>query len=303
MQFRHTMGMSHIKLPQQGIGVIVLAPEASDRLCCYCGGPTYILETRKRYLKTLDGTQQALIPVVGCRDESCPGYKKRQTTPEEMPLAPPYWTIDWKLFAWMGHRRFARHWSVPQIRAELLDTHGVWISDDAIEDYTAKYEAVVAARESDMATLIEAYRDMDYIDLTIDGLQPEKGHETLYTVRELVLKRVWFATPLLSSAASGFFRGPKGHERRINGHSHAGTRIVQRGPTLILTLDAHLRHPGPFSADELAPWRNASPPEVQRDCRHRARIMRQARSSKRRQSLLQKLEARFIAVSSRLFAT
>jgi hypothetical protein len=206
MQFRHTMGMSHIKLPQQGIGVIVLAPEASDRLCCYCGGPTYILETRKRYLKTLDGTQQALIPVVGCRDESCPGYKKRQTTPEEMPLAPPYWTIDWKLFAWMGHRRFARHWSVPQIRAELLDTHGVWISDDAIEDYTAKYEAVVAARESDMATLIEAYRDMDYIDLTIDGLQPEKGHETLYTVRELVLKRVWFATPLLSSAASEVHR-------------------------------------------------------------------------------------------------
>jgi hypothetical protein len=65
---------------------------------------------------------------------------------------------------------------------------------------------VVAARESDMATLIEAYRDMDYIDLTIDGLQPEKGHETLYTVRELVLKRVWFATPLLSSAASEVHR-------------------------------------------------------------------------------------------------
>jgi len=100
-----------------------------------------------------------------------------------------------------------------------------------------------------------------------------------------------------------FFRGPKGHERRINGHSHAGTRIVQRGPTLILTLDAHLRHPGPFSADELAPWRDASPPEVQRDCRHRARIMRQARSSKQRQSLLQKLEARFFAVASQLFAT
>jgi hypothetical protein len=38
--------------------------------------------------------------------------------------------------------------------------------------------------------------------LTIDGLQPEKGHETLYVVRELRLKRVWFATPLLSSSAT-----------------------------------------------------------------------------------------------------
>ena len=36
--------------------------------------------------------------------------------------------------------------------------------------------------------------------LTIDGLQPEKGHETLYVVRELMRKRVWCAEPWLSSA-------------------------------------------------------------------------------------------------------
>ena len=36
----------------------------------------------------------------------------------------------------------------------------------------------------------------------VDGLQPEKGHETLYVVRELTLKRVWFAEALVSSSAS-----------------------------------------------------------------------------------------------------
>src|SRR5262249_25233525 len=30
-------------------------------------------------------------------------------------------------------------------------------------------------------------------------LQPEKGHETLYVVRELIAKRIWFAEPLLSA--------------------------------------------------------------------------------------------------------
>jgi hypothetical protein len=35
--------------------------------------------------------------------------------------------------------------------------------------------------------------------LTIDGLQPEKGHETLYAVRELTQKRVWFAEALMSA--------------------------------------------------------------------------------------------------------
>jgi hypothetical protein len=38
--------------------------------------------------------------------------------------------------------------------------------------------------------------------LSIDGLQPEKGHETLYVVRELRRKRVWFAESLLSSSAA-----------------------------------------------------------------------------------------------------
>jgi len=36
--------------------------------------------------------------------------------------------------------------------------------------------------------------------LSIDGLQPEKGHETLYVVRELRCKRVWFAESLISSS-------------------------------------------------------------------------------------------------------
>ena len=38
--------------------------------------------------------------------------------------------------------------------------------------------------------------------LSIDGLQPEKGHETLYVVRELTRKRIWFGTALVSSSAA-----------------------------------------------------------------------------------------------------
>jgi hypothetical protein len=59
---------------------------------------------------------------------------------------------------------------------------------------------MLAARQQDPAQLAEAYRDIPSLVLTSDGLQPEKGHETLYVVRELMRKRVWFAEPLLSSA-------------------------------------------------------------------------------------------------------
>jgi hypothetical protein len=59
---------------------------------------------------------------------------------------------------------------------------------------------MVAARHQDAAQLAQAYQRIDRLVLTIDGLQPEKGHETLYVVRELRGKRIWFAEALLSSS-------------------------------------------------------------------------------------------------------
>jgi hypothetical protein len=89
------------------------------------------------------------------------------------------------------------------------------------------------------------------------------------------------------------FRLPKGHERRIHGHAHAGVRIVQRGPSLMLVLDAHRRHPEPFQADDLEPWRTAEVPVSQLECQRRRGIMRRARSPKKRPLLLAELERRY----------
>jgi len=89
------------------------------------------------------------------------------------------------------------------------------------------------------------------------------------------------------------FRLPKAHERHIHGHAHAGIRIVQRGPSLLLVLDAHVRHPDPFAPEDLAPWRNARASSSQLDCQRRRRIMRRARSSKNRPFLLADLERRY----------
>jgi len=83
---------------------------------------------------------------------------------------------------------------------ELHDTHRIQLSDDAIETYIGRYQTMLTARQHDPEQLAAAYRDIGSLVLTIDGLQPEKGHETLYVVRELMRKRVWFAEPLLSSA-------------------------------------------------------------------------------------------------------
>jgi hypothetical protein len=90
-----------------------------------------------------------------------------------------------------------------------------------------------------------------------------------------------------------WFRLPKSHERRVHGHRHAGVRIVQDGPTLLLALDAHVAHPGLFTAEELMPYRTARIPACQREALKRRKIMRKARSKKKRPILLAELERRY----------
>jgi hypothetical protein len=90
-----------------------------------------------------------------------------------------------------------------------------------------------------------------------------------------------------------WFRLPKGHERRIHGHRHAGIRIVLEGPTLVHALDAHAAHAGPFTSDDLLPYREAREPPCQAQALNRRKIMRKARSKKKRPLLLADLERRY----------
>jgi hypothetical protein len=90
-----------------------------------------------------------------------------------------------------------------------------------------------------------------------------------------------------------WFRLPKSHERRIHGHRHAGVRIVQEGPTLVHALDAHASHPEPFTVDDLLAYRRAQAPASQTEAVNRRKIMRKARSRKKRPVLLAELERRY----------
>ena len=119
----------------------------------------------------------------------------------EPTIALPGWGIAWDVFCWIGHRRFSRHWSIPQIRGELHDSFAIDLTEPGISNYIHRYQAMLAARQQDPEALRRLDHGADPLILSIDGLQPEKGHETLYVVRELTGKRVWFAEALLSATA------------------------------------------------------------------------------------------------------
>ena len=92
------------------------------------------------------------------------------------------------------------------------------------------------------------------------------------------------------------FRLPKGHARHVHGRAHAGVALVQRGATLVPTLDAHAAHDAPFTHDDLRPFLGAPEPTTQRTVRRRAEVMRKARSERQRPSLLKQLQERYMAM-------
>ncbi len=156
---------------------------------------------RSRNIHMLEGPVRLIVKLLQCRNEEC-DTARTFAPEEEAEYAMPRWGIGWDVFCWMGQRRFSRHWSVRQIHHELADSYDIPLSDDAIEDHLASYQNMVAARHQDLGEMELAYRDMSKVVLTIDGLQPEKGHETLYVVREATRNRVWFAEPLLSGTTA-----------------------------------------------------------------------------------------------------
>jgi hypothetical protein len=159
----------------------------------------YICDHRYRRFHTLDGPVQLICKLNHCPDPACLGHAKTKSPELEITLSLPQMAIAWDVFCWIGHRRFSRHMAVSLIRSELLDDYQIKLSDDAIEQYIRRYQAMLAARQQDAESLRQHYDSATEIILCIDGLQPEKGHEALYVVRELTRKRVWFAEPLLSA--------------------------------------------------------------------------------------------------------
>jgi hypothetical protein len=91
-----------------------------------------------------------------------------------------------------------------------------------------------------------------------------------------------------------WFRLPKGHERRIHGHRHAGVRLVLEGATLLPVLDAHRDRTAPFTAADLFDYRRAKPPPEEQAALQRRKVMRKARSKKQRPLLLAELEQRYL---------
>src|SRR5260370_19783279 len=149
-----------------------LVLEVEEEVCAVCGRPLHVCDHGRHRMCTLQGHLELLCKLANCCDRGCAGHAKTLSPCAETTLTLPWWLLGWDVFCWLGHRRFSRHWSVPQIRAELLDSYRIPLSADAIEDSLRRYQIMLAARQQDAPVLAAAYRQVSGLGLGSGGPQP-----------------------------------------------------------------------------------------------------------------------------------
>jgi len=174
----------------------LLAP-CRDR-CPHCGGPAHVAYHNRRTVTTLAGVYRLILRIRRCLAPTCPWYHRAYRPEEEGGWALPHGEFGLDVIALVGHLRYAEHRSVREIHQTLL-VRGVQLAERTVTDLAQRYEELVALHLADQPRLRERLAKQERAILALDGLQPDRGHEVLWVIRECLSGEVLLARSLLSA--------------------------------------------------------------------------------------------------------
>lgn len=167
--------------------------------CAGCGMALWVAYHGLRTITTLEGAWRLRLKVRRCNNEACQLYHLPYRPEEEGMWALPHGEFGLDVIALVGALRYAEHRSVPEIHQHLLLVRGVKIAERTVTNLIERYEELVALHLAEHARLHERLRKQGQVILAIDGLQPDKGHEVLWVLRDCLSGEVLLARSLLSS--------------------------------------------------------------------------------------------------------
>lgn len=139
-----------------------------------------------------------------CPDPTCPGRSSMYRSAAADALALPGFTFGLDVLLLAGTLRLGEHRTLDEVHWALLyrlGPLGVSISRRNVAYLIETYGAFLRAGSEVTADQAwqEQVRAQDGLLLSIDGIQPDKGNETVYLVREVVTGRMLLAEPTRDS--------------------------------------------------------------------------------------------------------
>ena len=168
-----------------------------NQRCPACGGPLWVAYEHERTVTSLEAVLAVTLQVRRCVNPACAFYHRPYRPEAEGRLALPHHEFGLDVIAWIGAGRYQEHDTVAEMHRELT-RRGVVIALRTVDHLLGRYEElvrVVVTAPAQRARLQPQGR----LILAVDGLQPDKGHEVLWVVREVLSGEVLQARSLLTS--------------------------------------------------------------------------------------------------------
>lgn len=172
------------------------------KTCPECGEKlSYCHPVWRKTISTLDGEFKIINLGYRCENSNCSNntvYRSAEAEQHSM----KHITYGMDVIAHIGHLRFKEHKTRSEI-ASLLTDKNVKISERQVQKLYERYALLLRANieENVKETLKEVVDQSGGLILSIDGVQPEKGNETLYVIREVLSGTILAAQNLKSSAS------------------------------------------------------------------------------------------------------
>src|SRR6266705_1355246 len=139
-----------------------------------------------------------------CPDAQCPGHQRTYRSPAAHALALPGFTYGLDIVLLVGRLRLGKHQTVDEVHQELLERLAPLEVRMARREFLYLFEAYCTLLRAssevkdDQEWLLQVKKNGGII-VSVDGIQPEKGNETVYVVRDALTGRVLAAEQVTSS--------------------------------------------------------------------------------------------------------
>lgn len=170
------------------------------KLCPNCNKPlTRSHSAWRKYIITLNGIFHVTSIAYQCSNTACPQPQARYHSQEAEMLSIKHYQFSIDVIAKIGHLRFKEHQTIRNIKRTLKNRFKLQISRSEVDLLYQAYLALTTADRQQNTKFLQKIRANGEIILAIDGVQPEKGNETLWILKDTKTDQTLLARNLASA--------------------------------------------------------------------------------------------------------
>jgi|SRR5208282_2707465 len=181
-----------------GAKTLCFKPEI--KLCPNCNKPLKRSHIAwRKYIITLNSIYHVTSTAYKCSNTDCPQPQAVYRSQEAEMLSIKHYQFGLDVIAKVGHLRFKEHQTIRNIKQTLKSRFKLHISRSEVDLLHQAYLALTTANRQQDTKFLQKIRANNEIILAIDGVQPEKGNETLWILKDTQTGQTLLARNLASA--------------------------------------------------------------------------------------------------------